>query len=72
MKILKSVLPHIMIIIAGIFIVFLILDQYNPTMNWINNSVSLKLFWVFCILTVINSIMLIASNRKQVEGGDKT
>jgi hypothetical protein len=70
MKMLKSVLPHIMIIIAGIFIVFLILDQYNPTMNWINNSVSLNLFWAFCILTIINSIMLIASNRKQVEGGE--
>jgi hypothetical protein len=72
MKLIKNVLPHIMIIIAGIFIVFLILDQYNPTMNWINNSVSLKLFWVFCILTMVNSIMIIASNRKQVEGGDKT
>jgi hypothetical protein len=72
MKLIKNILPHIMIIIAGIFIVFLILDQYNPTMNWINNSVSLKLFWVFCILTMVNSIMIIASNRKQVEGGDKT
>lgn len=57
MKIVKSMLPHILIILAGIFMVFLILDDFNPTMNFISNSVSNKLFWAFCILTIINSII---------------
>lgn len=71
MQLIKNVLPHIMIILAGIFIVFLILDEYNPTMNFLSNSISLKLFWVFCILTMINSIMIVASNRKQMDGGNE-
>jgi len=65
MKIIRSVLPHILIILPGIFVFFLVLDEYNPTMNFINNPVSLKLFWAFCILSILNSVIIIASNRKE-------
>ncbi len=65
MKQLRSILPHIMIIMSGIFIVFLILDNYNPTMNFIDNPVSLKLFWCFCLLTIVNAGITIAANRKE-------
>lgn len=58
-------MPHIVIVLSGIFIVFLILDSYNPTMNFVDNPVSMKLFWVFCILTIVNSITGIVSNRKE-------
>lgn len=64
MNIIKNILPHIIIILAGIFIVFLILDNYNPTMNFINNNISIKLLWVFCILSIVNSVFLVISNRK--------
>ncbi len=64
MNIIKNILPHIIIIFAGIFIVFLILDNYNPTMNFINNTISIKLLWVFCILSIVNSVFLVISNRK--------
>jgi hypothetical protein len=64
MTIMKSIFPHIMIVLAGIFITFLVLDGYNPTMNFINNAVSLKVLWAFCILTIVNSVMIIRSNRK--------
>ncbi|MGB8452148.1 MAG: hypothetical protein WCD89_07420 [Anaerocolumna sp.] len=64
MTIVRGVLPHIIIILSGIFIVFLILDGYNPTMNFVNNTVSIKLFWVFLILSILNSILVIVSNRK--------
>lgn len=64
MNIIKNILPHIIIILAGIFIVFLILDNYNPTMNFINNPISIKLFWVFCILSIVNSVMVVISNRR--------
>lgn len=65
MKVIRSILPHIMIIISGIFVVFLILDGYNPTMNFINNPVSLKLLWTFCILSALNSVITITSNRNE-------
>jgi hypothetical protein len=64
MNIIKNILPHIIIILAGIFIVFLILDNYNPTMNFINNTISIKLLWVFCILSIVNSVFLVITNRK--------
>jgi hypothetical protein len=64
MNIIKSILPHIIIILSGIFLVFLILDNYNPTMNFINNTISIKLFYIFCVLSIVNSIITIASNRK--------
>lgn len=64
MGIVRSVLPHLIIILSGVFIIFLILDDYNPTMNFINNAVSIKLFWIFLILSILNSIIIIISNRK--------
>lgn len=64
MNIIKNILPHIIIILSGIFIVFLILDNYNPTMNFIGNTISIKLFWAFCILSIVNSVIIVISNRK--------
>lgn len=64
MSIIRGVLPHIIIVLSGIFMVFLILDNYNPTMNFIGNTVSVKLFWLYLILSIFNSIIIIVSNRK--------
>lgn len=71
MNMIRSILPHILIILSGIFIVFLVLDNYNPTMNFINNTVSLKLFWAFCILSIVNAGIVIASNRKNFREKNK-
>ncbi|MGB4661233.1 MAG: hypothetical protein WBI07_18820 [Mobilitalea sp.] len=71
MKIMKSILPHIMVILAGIFITFLVLDEYNPTMNFIDNPVTLKVLWIFCVLTIINSVMIISSNRRINSGKEE-
>jgi hypothetical protein len=65
MKMLRSILPHIVVIISGIFMTFLVLDGYNPTMEFVGNPVSLKLLWAFCILSILNSVIIIASNRKK-------
>jgi hypothetical protein len=54
-----------MIILSGIFIVLLILEDFNPAMNFIINPVTLKLLWVFCILSMINAGFHIAMNRRQ-------
>lgn len=65
MKIIRSLLPHILIILSGIFMTFLVLDGYNPTMEFVNNPVSLKLLWVFCILSVLSSVFAIIENRRK-------
>jgi hypothetical protein len=64
-SLIKSMMPHAGLILSGIFVVLLILDGYNPTMNFIDNQVSHKLFWIFCICSIFNSVVMISSNRKE-------
>jgi len=45
--------------------VFFVLDRYNPTINFVGNSVSVYLLWAFCILSIINSAIVSAANRKE-------
>ena len=38
------------------FLVFLVLDQYNPMMNFINNNISRTLLALFCLCSIARSI----------------
>ncbi len=64
-NIIDKLLPHISFILAIVFITFLILDQYNPMMNFINNDTSMKLLGIFCGVTLINSGVMIKKNHIQ-------
>lgn len=59
-----KILPHIVIVLAAMFITFWILDQLNPVMNFINNSISNALLLVFSISSLVNAIFSIAWYRK--------
>jgi preprotein translocase subunit SecG len=61
MKRLSKILPHITIILAGIF---WILDILNPTMNFINRKISNKLLLAFCISAIITAILAVYYQRK--------
>jgi len=64
MKIFKNILYDLNIILAGVFIVFKILDIYNPKMNFIGNNVSIYMMFAFCILSIINAVSLLVKNHK--------
>lgn len=64
MKRLSKILPHITIILAGMFIVFWILDILNPTMNFINRKISNKLLLALCISAIITAILAVYYQRK--------
>ena len=64
MKRLSKILPHITIILAGMFIVFWILDILNPTMNFINRKISNKLLLAFCISAIMTAILAVHYQRK--------
>lgn len=64
MKRLSKILPHITIILAGMFIVFWILDILNPTMNFINRKISNKLLLAFFISAIITAILAVYYQRK--------
>jgi hypothetical protein len=59
LHIISSILPHISLILSVVFITFLILDQFNPMMNFVNNDTSMKLLVLLCFVTIINSITMI-------------
>ena len=64
MKRLSKILPHITTILAGMFIVFWILDILNPTMNFINRKISNKLLLAICISAIITAILAVYYQRK--------
>jgi hypothetical protein len=64
MKTLRNILYNLNIILAGIFIIFQILDMYNPTMNFIGNNITIYLLFAFCIISIANACTLLIHNRK--------
>ena len=40
---------HLTVILGMMFLVFLVLDQFNPMMNFIDNSISRWLLAAFCL-----------------------
>jgi hypothetical protein len=66
MRALRIILYNLNIILAGMFITFQILDLYNPTMNFIGNSITVYMLFAFCILSIINSCILLAQSRKRI------
>lgn len=64
MKRLGAILPHVCIVLSLIFLVFLVLDDYNPMMNFLTNPISTVLLALLCIVGMLNSILSIRDRRK--------
>ena len=69
MKTVLRMLVHVTLILSVLFIVFLILDQFNPTMNFVNNEISEKMLWVLCVSAIVNTVVMIVRDRRT---GSKT
>ena len=54
---LKTILSHLTVILALMFLVFLILDQFNPMMNFIDNSISRWLLAALCLSGIGQSVL---------------
>ena len=67
MKRMKVILPHAGIVLSLMFMVFLVLDDYNPMMNFLTNSLSIVLLGVFCLISFVNSIFVISMTRRSKE-----
>ncbi len=48
---------HLTLILAFMFIVFLVLDQFNPMMNFIDNGISRWLLAGLCVSGITQSIL---------------
>ena len=52
---LLAILRHITVVLAFMFLVFLVLDQFNPMMNFVDNAVSRWLLAGLCVSGVMQS-----------------
>ena len=52
-----AVFCHLTVILSIMFAVFLILDEFNPMMNFIDNSISRWLLAALCVSGTAQSIL---------------
>lgn len=60
----KRVLPHICLDVAVIFLVLWVLDRVNGAMHFLSRDVFKIPFLVFLILVIVESVILIACQRR--------
>ena len=66
MKSMKKALAIVLVltmILALVFLVFLVLDQFNPLMNFIDNPVSRVLLALFCVCGAAQTVCHWRSRR---------
>jgi len=52
----QTIFSHLTVILSLMFVVFLILDQFNPLMNFVDNSVSRWLLAALCVSGILQSV----------------
>ena len=52
-----TVFSHLTVILSLMFVVFLILDQFNPMMNFIDNDISRWLLAALCLSGIAQSVL---------------
>ena len=57
MKQMKKVIPHVVMVLSLMFLVFVILDQFNPMMNFVSNPISNGLLVCLAIAGITQSIL---------------
>ncbi len=70
----RNGVSHLTMSLSLMFIVFLILDQFNPMMNFIDNNISRGLLALLCACGMIQSVLHWMGDRKPEtvkEGGDQ-
>lgn len=64
MRRLRTILPHVCIVLSLMFLVFLVLDDYNPMMDFLTNPVSKALLAALCAASVAVSVLMVSTGRK--------
>ena len=54
---LRNILRHAAMILSLMFVTFLILDQFNPMMNFVDNGISHWLLAVLCVSGIAQSVI---------------
>lgn len=61
----KRIFAHAAIVLTLALLTLLIFDYFNPSMDFINNTITKVMIGVLCIISIINAgFVLIAIRRK--------
>ena len=63
MRGLKALLPHACVVLSGVFLVFLVLDDCNPMMGFLTHPLSKGLLALLCALSIAMGAGAIRSAR---------
>lgn len=58
MRLLVKTLQAVLIVLALMMMVFLVLDGFNPTMNFLRNSITKGLLWAFSLLALVDGLLI--------------
>ena len=64
MKKAMILISHIVMILSLMFLVFVILDQFNPMMNFVNNQISSVLLICLSMMGIAQSILQWMSDER--------
>ena len=53
----RALLSHLNVILALMFLVFLVLDQFNPMMDFVDNDISRCLLAGLCLSGIAGSVL---------------
>ncbi len=58
------ILAHAAIILVLVLATLLIFDYFNPSMDFINNSMTKVMIGVFCVLSLLNAFSVLIAARR--------
>jgi len=66
-KALEKLTRHLTVVLSLMFLVFLVLDQYNPMMNFVDNDISRWLLFALCVAGVAGGLIGYARRKGEAQ-----
>ncbi len=61
MRLFVKALQSVLIVLSLMMMIFLVLDGFNPTMNFLRNDITKGLLWAFSLLSLGNGLLVMVS-----------
>lgn len=61
----QKILPHVCIVLSIVMLTFLIIDQMNSAMAFINNQGTKIIMMIFCVLVLALAFWAVREQRKR-------
>ena len=61
MRLLMKTMQAFLIVLSIMMMIFLVLDGFNPTMNFLRNDITKGLLWAFSLLALADGLIVMSS-----------